>query len=99
MRYDLLTRLFGLHLDREMIERKYQGRFARTLRFELAGLQALGTLRSDAAGWHLKERGLYAWVVLMREFLSGVNRFREQLRLHIRDEGVRARGVAVLGEG
>lgn len=99
MRYDLLTRLFGLHLDREAIERKYQGRFARALRWELAGLQALGMLRSNAAGWHLTERGLYAWVVLMREFLSGVNRFREQLRLHIRDEGVRARGVAVPGGG
>jgi coproporphyrinogen III oxidase-like Fe-S oxidoreductase len=99
MRYDLLTRLFGLQLERAPIERKYQGRFARTLRFELAALQALGAVRSNASGWQLTERGLYAWVVLMREFLSGVNRFREQLRLHIRDEGVQTRGLAALGRG
>ncbi len=86
MHYDLLTRLFGLHLDRKSIEAKYDGRFERTLRPELAGLRALGAVRRTDSGWQLTDRGMYLWVVLMREFLSGVNRFREQLRLHIRHE-------------
>lgn len=86
MHYDLLTRLFGLHLDRASIEAKYDGGFERTLWPELTALRALGVVRRDARGWHLTPRGHYLWVVLMREFLGGVNRFREQLRSHIRHE-------------
>lgn len=98
MRYDLLTRLFGLRLDRAHIEAKYGGRFERTLWPELTAMRALGALRRDAQGWQLTERGLYVWVVLMREFLSGVNRFREQLRLNIRDEPATARRTPALKE-
>ena len=29
---------------------------------------------------------MYYWVVMMREFFNGVNRFREQMRLNIRSE-------------
>jgi hypothetical protein len=29
---------------------------------------------------------MYYWVVMMREFFTGVNRFREQMRLNIRRE-------------
>ena len=98
MRYDLLTQLFGQHLDRAAIEAKYGGRFERTLWLELAALRALGALRRDQRGWHLTERGLYVWVVLMREFLSGVNRFREQLRLNIPGEPAPARRAAAIEE-
>ena len=65
---------------------------------EIAFFKALGALRDDGATLSLTESGMYAWVVMMREFLSGVNRFREQLRLNIRDEystaGLRARRLA-----
>jgi len=34
----------------------------------------------------LTEAGYYLWVVLMREFFSGVNGFRDDMRLYIADE-------------
>jgi coproporphyrinogen III oxidase-like Fe-S oxidoreductase len=88
MRYDLLTRLFGLRLDRTAIEAKYHGRFERNLWLELAALRALGAVTRDPGGWSVTERGMYLWVVLMREFLGGVNRFRDQLRLNIQRESI-----------
>lgn len=98
MRYDLLTRLFGLRLNRQYIEGKYGRRFAHNLALELAALRALGVVRACTDGWELTERGLYIWVVLMREFLSGVNRFREQLRLHIHDESARVNALTAASE-
>lgn len=86
MRYDFLTGLFGLRLEKAAVERKYAGRFARRLWKELAFFRAAGALRDTGTHYELTERGTYYWVVMMREFFTGVNRFREQLRLHIRQE-------------
>jgi menaquinone C8-methyltransferase len=86
MRYDFLVKLFGLSVAKAALEEKYGGRFLRTMWPEIAFFKSLGALRDDGATLSLTEAGMYAWVVMMREFLSGVNRFREQLRLNIRDE-------------
>ena len=86
MRYDFLVKLFGLSIVKAELEEKYGGRFLRAMWPEIAFFKALGALRDDGATLSLTESGMYAWVAMMREFLSGVNRFREQLRLHIRDE-------------
>jgi coproporphyrinogen III oxidase-like Fe-S oxidoreductase len=98
MRYDFLVKLFGLSVGKAALEEKYDGRFLRAMWPEIAFFKALGALRDDGATLSLTESGMYAWVVMMREFLSGVNRFREQLRLNIRDEysvaGLRARRLA-----
>ena len=98
MRYDFLVKLFGLAIGKAELEDKYGGRFLRAMWPEIAFFKALGALRDDGERLSLTESGMYAWVVMMREFLSGVNRFREQLRLNIRDEystaGLRARRLA-----
>jgi coproporphyrinogen III oxidase-like Fe-S oxidoreductase len=86
MRYDFLTGLFGLSLDKAAIEAKYAGRFARDMWKELAFFRAAGAIRDTGTHYVLTERGTYYWVVMMREFFTGVNRFREQLRAHIRQE-------------
>lgn len=86
MRYDFLTRLFGLSLDKASVRRKYGGRFERRLWREIAIFRAVGALRDTGARLELTERGMYYWVVMMREFFNGVNRFREQMRLNIRRE-------------
>jgi menaquinone C8-methyltransferase len=86
MRYDFLTRLFGLSLDKEFVRRKYGPRFERRLRREIAFFRAIGALRDTGSHLTLTERGMYYWVVMMREFFTGVNRFREQMRLNIRRE-------------
>jgi hypothetical protein len=50
---------------------------------EIAFFHAVGALRDTGARLELTERGMYYWVVMMREFFNGVNRFREQMRLNI----------------
>ena len=86
MRYDFLAKLFGLRMDKSAIERKYDGRFAKTLRMEITACRLLGFIEDTGTSYELKERGMYVWVVLMREFLTAVNNLRADMRHHIRDE-------------
>ena len=86
MRYDFLTRLFGVSLDKELVRRKYGPRFERRLWREIAFFRLIGALRDTGSRLELTERGMYYWVVMMREFFTGVNLFREQMRLNIRHE-------------
>jgi menaquinone C8-methyltransferase len=86
MRYDFLTRLFGLSLDKAFVRRKYGPRFERRLWREIAFFRCIGALRDTGSRLELTERGMYYWVVMMREFFTGVNRFRQQMRLNIRRE-------------
>jgi coproporphyrinogen III oxidase-like Fe-S oxidoreductase len=86
MRYDFLTRLFGLSLDRTFVRHKYGTRFERSLWREIAFFRAIGAVRDTGPRVELTERGMYYWVVMMREFFTGVNLFREQMRLNIRRE-------------
>ena len=86
MRYDFLMKLFGLELDVEGMERKYGGEFQRRLWKEFLFFRILGALKASARQYRLTKRGMYYWVVMMREFLMGVNNFREDMRRHIRAE-------------
>lgn len=83
MRYDLLMRLSGLHLERAWVRARYGAAFERALWPELALLRALGAITSDAAGWHLTERGMLLWVRTMAAFYEAVNEFRAQMRAQI----------------
>ena len=83
MLYYLLTRLFAGSIDLDAAERRFAGRFRQTLLPELFGLRVIGAVKKDGRQLWLTERGYYLWVVLMREFFSGVNNFREEMRLNI----------------
>ena len=52
----------------------------------LAGLRMLGAIETRDRTIRLTESGYYLWVILMREFFSGVNNFRDGMRHSIRDE-------------
>ena len=86
MRYHLLMRLFGGSLDLDAAEARFGGAFERTIWRDLAGLRMLGALRTTNRTLKLTETGYYLWVVLMREFFSGVNSFRDDMRHHIATE-------------
>lgn len=86
MRYDLLVKLFSMSLDKSVMETKHDGDFANTLRKEIALLRLVGALKDDGENYVLTDSGIYLWVVLMREYLNGVNALRADMRRHIRDE-------------
>lgn len=86
MRYYLLMRLFGGSLDLDVAEARFGGRFERTIWRDLSGLRMLGALQTTGRVLRLTEAGQYLWVVLMREFFSGVNTFRDDMRHHISAE-------------
>lgn len=80
MRYYLLMRLFGGELDIAAAERRFDGRFESHLWPEISGLRLVGAVRAERGRLRLTERGYYLWVVLMREFFTGINRLRQNLR-------------------
>jgi coproporphyrinogen III oxidase-like Fe-S oxidoreductase len=86
MRYDLLVRLFGLHMEKDWVRARYGERFERTLRPELFGLKAAGAVAEDEQGWSLTPRGMFLWVRMMSAFFESVDEFREQMRSRINDE-------------
>lgn len=88
MRYYLLMHLFAGTLDLSSAEERFDNRFSRSLKPELAALHVIRAVEKTGRTLHLTERGFYLWVVMMREFFSGVNAFREQMRHSISDEHV-----------
>ena len=86
LRYHLLMRLFGLQLDKSLTRERFGASGLRSLWPELLALRLLGAVRDTGDQLQLTERGRYYWVVLMREFFTGVSRFREAMREQWRRE-------------
>lgn len=86
MRYDFLMKLFGLRLDRGQLRQKYGLLFERLLWKEIFLFRLLGALRFNGDQVVLTPRGMYYWVIMMREFFIGVNNFRDISRSKIREK-------------
>ncbi len=86
MRYYLLMQLFGGELSLNVAERFFDGQFERTLWPDIRALRLIGAIRRVGKDLHLTESGHYLWVVLMREFFSGINGFRDDMRHNISHE-------------
>jgi coproporphyrinogen III oxidase-like Fe-S oxidoreductase len=80
LRYDFLMKLFGTRLNTVALRKKYDGRFLRLLWPDLLAFSLIGALSWRAPDIVLTKRGRYAWVVLMREFFTAVNNFRDYCR-------------------
>jgi coproporphyrinogen III oxidase-like Fe-S oxidoreductase len=87
--YDLLMKLFRGRLDIETLERRHGPRALRSLAGEIAFFRAIGALELRPSGSEkpgdgrhlaLTPNGYYIWVILMREFFTGVNNLREFCR-------------------
>ena len=88
MRYYLLTQMFSGSLDLGAAERRFGGDFRRGIRSDLFALQLLRVIIKREGRLQLTERGYYAWVMMMREFFTGVNKLREEMRHNISKENV-----------
>jgi coproporphyrinogen III oxidase-like Fe-S oxidoreductase len=86
IRLDFLLKLFGLSLDKAAAEDKFAGQFQKILRKELLAMRLCGFLKDTGRTLRLTQRGMYLWVVLMREFLNSVNELRAAARHQIRAE-------------
>lgn len=85
-RYDIVMTLFGLAMKKEDYREKFNGRFFSLLRKELLSLRLMGAIVDDGEHIRLTRSGEYLWVIMMREFFTGVNNFRDQMRDHVRAE-------------
>ncbi len=86
MRYDFLIKLFGTKLDKNFIIKKYGKNFFRKLLKEILFFYLIGGIKIEKNQLSLTRKGLYYWVVMMREFFIGVNNFRDYCRSLINDK-------------
>ena len=94
LRYFLMTSLFGLSLSKRRAEKLFGPSFFHELHWELRALRWLGAIKDRGEQLVLTRRGMYYWVMLMREFLMGVNNFRDEMRGNIRIERTAQRELA-----
>jgi menaquinone C8-methyltransferase len=87
IQYDFMMKLFGTSLDIEKAEAKFGRRFMRTLWKEVPIFWLTGALTSDNGTLKLTRKGQYFWVIMMREFFTGVNNFRDACRAAIQPSG------------
>ncbi len=81
--YDFMMKLFGTSLDIQKEEDKFAGEFMKTLWKEIWLFRIAGALVNDDGIIRLTRRGRYLWVIMMREFFTGVNNFRDICRAAI----------------
>jgi coproporphyrinogen III oxidase-like Fe-S oxidoreductase len=75
-RYYLLTKLFGLKLDKEAFRRRFGGDISSQLRLELAFFKVFRLVAGDKV-LRVTEKGMYPVSVMMREFFAALNTLRE----------------------
>jgi coproporphyrinogen III oxidase-like Fe-S oxidoreductase len=80
IRYHFLMKLFATRLDLAGMRTTYGSAFDRYIFPAVFALNSLGAVRRDGSCLRLTDRGLYLWVVMMREFFSAVNNFRDLCR-------------------
>jgi coproporphyrinogen III oxidase-like Fe-S oxidoreductase len=82
-RYSFLMSLFGLKLDLNTFRQRFGNSIWHLLGPECLFFILAGALYKTASTLELTERGRYYWVVMMREFFTGVDNFRDMSRAAI----------------
>lgn len=80
MSYDFLMKLFSTRLNIEDMQKKYDGKFVKTMWKEIAAFEIVRAYRYFTPYLHLTPYGRYLWVIMMREFFIAVNNFRDYCR-------------------
>lgn len=82
-RYDFLMKLFGMKLNVPDIQIKYEGGFFKYTWPLVIAFRIAGGLRYYPPDLYLTGKGRYMWVIMMREFFTAVNNFRDFCRSRI----------------
>ncbi|MGB5218681.1 MAG: coproporphyrinogen III oxidase family protein [Smithella sp.] len=80
MSYDFMMKLFSTKLDITAMQKKYDGKFLKTMWKEIAAFEIVRAYRYFPPYLHLTPYGRYLWVIMMREFFIAVNNFRDYCR-------------------
>jgi coproporphyrinogen III oxidase-like Fe-S oxidoreductase len=78
--YDFLMKLFGLSLDLKKLSEKHGVNAARYLFPEIFFFMMAGGIKKEGNLLVLTPKGQYYWVIMMREFFTSVNNFRDYCR-------------------
>lgn len=78
--YYTLMKLFGMTLDKNRFQAKFQTAVDRALFPELFLLKSIRVLTDTGTELCLTEKGSYLWVIAMREFFKAVDNLRDQCR-------------------
>lgn len=89
VRYDFLMKLFGTKMNFAELFSKYGPRAYPGIFLDMLSFFLVGALRFRGGNLHLTRRGAYFWVIMMREFFSAVNNFRDFCR---REQGLARQG-------
>jgi coproporphyrinogen III oxidase-like Fe-S oxidoreductase len=76
LRYYLLTKLFGMKLDKSALAERFGSGAAGRLRAELAFFKTLGLVSGDGV-MRVTEKGMYPVSTMMRDFFAALNSLRE----------------------
>lgn len=76
MLYYLMMALFGRRVDRKQFEQIFGVPLARALGPEYLGLKLLGLTYQRGDQIYTNEKGMYVFLMILREFFTHVNRFR-----------------------
>jgi len=76
LRYYLLTKLFGMELDRGKFRKRFQAEIGSKLGMELAFLKLAGIVKGGEK-LTVTHKGMYPVSVMMREFFAALNGLRE----------------------
>jgi len=77
LRYYLLSRLFGLKVDKEQFRQQFRADVHQKLGYELTLLKLAGAITEKPNEILVTPRGLYTINVMMREFFASLNTLRE----------------------
>lgn len=86
-RYHLLMGLFGLRMDGEDFRHRFGTTYWGVLGPEIVFFALLGGIRIGKGFLELTRRGRYYWVLMMREFFTAVDNFRDQSRAALAPSG------------
>jgi len=73
-------KLFSTKLDIKAMQKKYDGKFLKTMWKEIAAFEIVRAYRYFDTSLYLTPYGRYLWVIMMREFFIAVNNFRDYCR-------------------
>jgi coproporphyrinogen III oxidase-like Fe-S oxidoreductase len=77
MRYDFVMKLFGMELNLDSLRKKYGTKTLCYIWKDIFAFMIAGGVHYGRGNLYLTSRGRYYWVIMMREFFTAVNNFRD----------------------